>query len=69
MNLPNVFSFNSEQNEVLGWDNFCATGISGSLHNTPNIEGLVAQERQLGYDGGHTALKHANGSAAPLVGH
>jgi len=69
MNLPNVFSFNSEQNKVLGWNNFCTSGICPSLHNTPDIEGLVAQEMQLGYDGGHTALKHANGSAAPLVSH
>ena len=69
MNLPNVFSFNSEQNKVLGWDKFCALGICLSLHNTPDIEGSVVQERQLGYDGGHTALEHANGSAAPLVSH
>jgi hypothetical protein len=48
MNLPNVFSFNSEQNKVLGWDDFCASGICPSLHNTPDIEGSVARERQLG---------------------
>jgi hypothetical protein len=69
MNLPNVFSFNSEQNKVLGWEDFCASGICPSLHNTPNIEGSVARDRQLGYNGGHAALKHANGSAGPLVSH
>ena len=69
MNVPNVFSFNSEENKVLGWDNFCPSGICPSLHNTPNIEGSVARERQLGYDGGHTPLEHANGSAAPLASH
>jgi hypothetical protein len=69
MNQPNVFSFNSEQNKVLGSDDFCASGICPSLHNTPDIEGLVVRERQLGYDGGHTALEHANGSTAPLVSH
>jgi hypothetical protein len=51
MNLPNVFSFNCEQNKILGWDNFCTSGIGLSLHNTPDIEGSVVRERQLGYDG------------------
>jgi len=69
MNLPNVFSFNSKQNKVLGWVNFCASGICPSLHNTPDIEGSVVRARRVGHDGGYTALEHANGSAAPLVSH
>jgi hypothetical protein len=48
MNLPHVFSFNCEQNKVLGWDNFCASGICPSLHNTPDIEGSVARARMMG---------------------